>query len=151
MTAFGYAVGQSDTTIGANANVVFDLGATPFPNQGFTSVPAPAGTSFVIASAGAYEYDFYVAGLPSTNTQLEFAITVNGVVQGPSHEFRSDSTATATDVLTVRGQGIILLAAADVVTLRNRTLSGVDSVLVTSVPAGGEAGANRTLSLKKLN
>lgn len=130
----------------------FDLGATVFPNAGFTSVPAPGGTTFVVATAGAYEYDFYVAGLPSTNVPLEFVIAVNGVIQGPQHEFRSDFDSTGTDQRVIRGQGIILLAAADAVTLRNRTNIVTDTVTVTSVPQGaGEAGANRTLTLKKLN
>ena len=153
--AYGYAVGQSDAVIGANADVVFDLGATPFPNAGFTSVPAPAGTSFVIASAGVYQFDFYVSGLPSTNVPLEFQLYVNGISPnathgGPAYEFRSNTTASATDNLTVIGHGLILLAAGDVITLHNRTNTVTDTVTVTSVPPGGEAGPNRTLALEKI-
>lgn len=153
LSAYGHAVGQSDNVIGANALVGYDLGATPFPNAGFTSVPAPGGgTSFVVATAGAYEYDFYVAGLPASNVPLEFVLQVNAAMQGPAHEFRSDFQATATDQRVCRGQGIILLAAGDSVAVRNRTNTVTDTVTQTSVPQGaGEAGANRTFTLKKLN
>lgn len=151
LTAYAHAVGQRSMIISANGTVDFDLGATPFPNVGFTVVPPPGGNVFVVATTGDYEYDFYIAGVPSTGTSLEFALDVNGIVQGPAHEFRSNFSATAGDVLVVRGQGIILLTAGDVVALRNRTLSGVDTVSVTSAPPGGEAGANVTTTFKKLN
>jgi hypothetical protein len=120
---------------------------------GFTSVPAPTGTSFVVGITGDYVYDFYVSGLPSTNVPLEFAIYVNGAIAdvgGPSNEFRSNTTASASDNLTVIGHGIIHLSATptpDVVTLHNRTNTVTDTVTVTSVPLGGEAGPNRTLAL----
>ena len=153
LIAYGYAVGQSDAVIGADSDVVFDLGATPFPNAGFTSVPAPAGTAFVVASAGVYQFDFYVSGLPSTNVPLEFALYVNGAIAsagGPAYEFRSNTTASATDNLTVIGHGLILLNAGDVITLHNRTNTVTDTVTVTSVPPGGEAGPNRTLALERI-
>ena len=151
--AYGYAVGQSDALIGANADVIFDLGATTFPNAGFTSVPAPAGTSFVLSTSGVYEFDFYVAGTPSANFPLEFSIYRNGAqanVGGNGYEFRSQTTASATDVLVCRGEGIILLTAGDVITLHNRTQTVTATVLCTSVPPGGEAGPNRTLTLKRI-
>jgi hypothetical protein len=151
LAAYGYAVAQATTIIGAGAAVVFDLGATPFPNTGFTSVPAPGGTTFVVATSGAYEYDFYVVGVPSTGSALEFAIAIGGVAQGPAHEFRSNFSATAGDVLVVRGEGIIQLTAGQAITLLNRTLIGSDTVSVTSLPPGGEAGANATLTLKLLS
>jgi hypothetical protein len=137
--------------IGASAGVAFDLGATPFPNTGFTVVPPPGGTTFTVASTGAYEYNFYVVGAPSTNVPLEFAIFVNGVSQGPAHEFRSETSLATVPV--VRGQGIIQLTAGDLVNLHNRTNVGTDTVAVTSLPfdGEGEATANRTLTLKKLN
>lgn len=153
LSAYGYAVGQSSTVIGADSNVVFDLGATVFPNAGFTSVPAPAGTSFVVATSGVYQFDFYVSGLPASNVPLEFALYRNGTVAnvgGNGFEFRSNTSATATDKLTVIGHGIILLTAGDVITLHNRTNTVTDTVTVTSVPLGGEAGPNRTLSLIKI-
>jgi len=152
LSAYGHAVGQSDNVIGADALVGYDLGATVFPNAGFTSVPAPGGgTSFVVATSGAYEYDFYIAGLPASNVPLEFVLQIGAVMQGPAHEFRSETTATATDVLVCRGQGIIQLTAGDSVAVRNRTNTVTDTVTQASVPLGGEAGANRTFTLKKLN
>jgi hypothetical protein len=156
LNAFGYAAGQNDTVIGANADVVFDLGATPFPNSGFTSVPAPGGTTFVIASSGIYEFNFYVAGTHASGatTSLEFALWRNGAVAsvgGNAFEFRSNQQGGAGDVQVCRGQGIILLTAADTITLHNRTNTVTDAVTVTSIPPGGEAGPNRTLCLKKLN
>jgi hypothetical protein len=153
--AFGYAVGQSDAVIGANSDVVFDLGATPFPNVGFTSVPAPAGTTFVVAATGDYEFNFYVAGAHASaaTTSLEFALWRNGAVAavgGNAFEFRSNQQAGAGDIQVVRGQGIIHLTAGDAITLHNRTNTVTDAVTVTSIPPGGEAGPNRTLSLKQL-
>lgn len=155
-SAYGYAVGQSDTVIGADADVVFDLGATVFPNVGFTSVPAPAGTTFVIAQTGVYEYDFYVAGdAASTGSSLQFSIYVNAAepAEGAAsaYKYRSNFSSTATDILLCTGSGLITLTAGDTVTLHNKTLSDTDAVTVTSVPAGGEAGPNRTLMLRKIN
>src|SRR5665648_210389 len=130
--AYGYAVGQSDTVIGANSDVDFDLGAIPFQNSGFTSVPSPGGTSFVIATTGVYTFDFYVSGLPASKVPLLFAIYINGAIApGNGFEFRSDTTATATDNLTVIGHGIILLSSGNVITLHNRTNTVTDSVTVT--------------------
>jgi hypothetical protein len=151
LSVYGYAVGQSDAVIGADADVVFDLNTNTSPTAGFTSVPN-ASTAFVIASAGVYMFDFYVSGLPSTNVPLEFTLYVNGAAPAlaTKFEFRSSTTATATDKLTVIGHGLIQLAAADSVTLHNRTNTVTDTVTVTSVPLGGEAGANRTLSLVKI-
>lgn len=63
--AYGAAYGASSTVIGADSDVVFDLGATPYPNSGFTSVPAPGGSAFVVATTGDYEFDFYVTGTHS--------------------------------------------------------------------------------------
>ena len=158
LSAFGYAVGQSTTVIGADTDVVFDLGAAVFPNQGFTSVPGAAGTTFVVATGGAgvYEYDFYVAGDPATTgSSLQFSIYINGVAPAEgaasAYKYRSNFSSTASDILTCIGSGLVTLTAGDTVTLHNKTLSDTDSVSVTSVPAGGEAGPNRTLMLKKIN
>jgi len=154
--AYGYAAGQNSTVIGADSDVVFDLGATPFPNVGFTTVPSPGGTSFTVATSGHYEFNFYVAGTHASGatTSLEFALYRNGAVAsvgGNAFEFRSNQQGGAGDVQVCRGQGIILLTAADVITLHNRTNTVTDAVTVTSIPPGGEAGPNRTLCLKKLN
>lgn len=157
-------MGQSDAVIGANANVVFDLGASVFPNTGFTSVPLAGGTdagnanAFVIATAGAYEFDFYIAGnhASGATVPLEFALWRNGVVAsvgGNAFEFRSNQQATwaVGDTQVVIGHGIIQLTAGDIIQLHNRTNTVTDTVTVTSVPVGGEAGPNRTLSLKKIS
>ena len=164
LSVYGYAVGQSDATIGADANVVFDLGATPFPNTGFTSVPTAGGTdagnadAFVIATTGAYEFNFYIAGnhASGATVPLEFALWRNGAVAsvgGNAFEFRSNQQATwATgDTQVVVGHGIIQLTAGDVIQLHNRTNLTTDTVTVTSIPTGGEASPNRTFSLKKIS
>lgn len=164
LSAYGYAVGQSDTVIGADANVVFDLGATPFPNTGFTSVPTAGGTdagnanAFIVATTGAYEFDFYVAGnhASGATVPLEFALWRNGAVAsvgGNAFEFRSNQQATwATgDIQVVIGHGIIQLTAGDVIQLHNRTNTVTDTVTVTSVPTGGDASPNRTLTLKRIS
>ena len=43
--AYGVAYGASATSLGADADVTFDLGATPYPNSGFTTVPSPGGSA----------------------------------------------------------------------------------------------------------
>lgn len=156
LAAYGHAVADSSQTTEADDDVIFNLGGTPFPNAGIT-VPAPGGQAFVVLSDGDYEYDFYVAGHnlnTPTTTALEFAIALNGVSQGPAHEFQSNqavATATADDVMVVRGQGIISLVAGDVVTLRNRTGAGTEDVTTLASAPGGDVCANITLSLKKLS
>jgi len=154
LVAYGYAVGDADTTIAGNTDVTFNLGGAAFPNVGLTP-PAPGGTTFTILTDGDYEYNFYVAALnPSpTTTALEFAIFVDGSSAGAAHEFRSNqqTSSSSDDTQVVCGQGIISLAAGDSVTLRNRTGSGGVTVVADGVAPGGEQGANRTLSLKKLS
>lgn len=153
---YGYAAGQSTTVIGANADVVFDLGATPFPNAGFTSVPSPGGTSFVVGTTGDYEFDFYVLGTHAAGatTPLQFALWRNGAVAsvgGNAFEFSSNEQGGATDVQLCTGHGFIHLTAADVITLHNRTNTITDTVSVTSIGGGVGAGRpNRTLSLQML-
>lgn len=156
LSAYGYAVGQSTTTIGADSDVVFDLGATPFPNAGFTSVPAPAGTSFVIATTGVYEFNFYVASTTHAafaTTPLVFGIYRNGAiatVAGNAYEFRGTFSTTDANQ-SVRGEGIIALTAGDVITLHNRTNTVTDTVTVAATQTGVEASPNRTFTLKKIN
>lgn len=119
-----------------------------FPNVGITP-PAPAGNSFTILSEGDYEYIFYAVGQhdQATSQTMQFAIYVNGVNQGPGHEFNSNFAGDANDVQLVRGEGIIHLLAGDVVTLVNRTGNGTVKVqLISSTESN-----NATLSLKKLS
>lgn len=145
---YGFAVGQNTITVAPNDDVTFDLGGTPFPNAGLI-VPVPGASPFVILADGIYEYNFYIAGVSSTvPAALQFALTVNGVSQGPAHEFSGDFSS---DFSTVRGQGIITLAGASVVQIRNRTLAGTAAVSI-GTPGGDptDAAANRTLSLVAL-
>ena len=155
LAAYGHAVGINSDTFNANVDVRFDQGGLIFPNIGIT-VPTPGGTAFTILSTGDYEYDFYVAAHNPQNpgtTALTFAIFLNGGSAGAAHEFRSNQQlAGATgDTMVVRGQGIIRLVAGTIVTLRNRSGAGTVKVEVDAAAPGGEQGANRTLSLKKLS
>jgi hypothetical protein len=149
-SVYGMAIGQSGVDIGADSAVSFDLGATPFPNAGFTSVPAPAGTDFVIATPGVYEFDFFVTGTHTNQatTPLVFAIYKNGVTAGQAFEYRGALNPTIFQ--TVVGHGILTLASGDVITLHNRTNTTVDAVTVTSAPTGVDASTNRMLSLKRI-
>jgi hypothetical protein len=147
--AYGYTVGQSTITVAAGALFTFDLG-TVVSNAGFTSVPAPAGSSYVIATAGVYEYSFYVAAEDGAGTTqaLEIALVVNAAAGVAENIFRSGLAANATDPMVCVGRGLIALAAADVVSLQNITNSSTTPLSLTNVPAGGVAGANCTLSLR---
>src|ERR1035437_1799416 len=155
LAAYGYAVGQDSTTIGADSAVIFDLGATRFPNVGMT-VPSPGGSGFTITTTGDYEFEFYVVSTTHAafaTTPLVFAIYRNGsiaTVAGNAFEFRGTFTTTDANQ-SVRGQGIIALTAGDVITLHNRTNTVTDTVTVATTQTGVEASPNRTLSLKKLN
>ena len=155
--AYGYAVGQSDSisgvVIAADSDVTFDLGALVFPHAGFTSVPAPSGSQFVLATSGVYEFDFFVAGTHAAQatTPLVFALYRNGAVAavgGNAFEFRG--TLNPTLAQTCVGHGIIQLTAGDVITLHNRTNTVTDFVTVTSAPTGVDASPNRTLALKRI-
>ena len=153
--AYGQAIADATQTIPANGDVVFNLGA-PFSSVGITP-PAPGGTSFTVLFDGDYEYDFYVAGHnldTPTTTSLQFVILINGASPGPAHEFQSNhqgASTTANDVMVVRGQGILSIAAGDAVTLRNRSGAGTQKIDTAASAPGGEVGANATLSLKKLS
>jgi hypothetical protein len=148
-TAYGYAVGQSSVTVAAGALFTFDLG-TVVNNAGFTSVPLAGGSSYVIKTAGVYEYSFYVAAEDGAGvTQpLMIAVVVGASAAAPQNIFRSGASALVTDPLVCVGSGLITLAVAAVVSLRNVTNSSTTALTLTSVPAGGVAGANRTLLLR---
>ena len=155
LSAYGYAVNSSDAVIGADSAVVFSLGATPFPNSGFTSVPAPGGTTFVVASTGTYEFDFTVTGTHAAGatTPIQMSLYVNGAAppNAPGFAFSSDLPGSATAVQVCHGHGIIALTAADAVTLHNMTNTVTDTVTVTSIGGGvGAARANCTLKLTKI-
>jgi len=150
--AYGVAYGASSTSIGADADVVFDLGGTPYPNAGFSSVPAPAGTAFVVATTGDYEFDFYVTGTHAAQatTPLVFELYVNGASVARTYQFVGALNPTIQQ--TVRGHGIIHLAAGASVTLHNRTNTVTDTVTVTNPAAtGADAGScNRSLMLSRV-
>jgi hypothetical protein len=121
-------------------------------NTGFTSVPATGGTSFVIGTSGVYEYSFYVAADngAATTEALEIALVVNAPAPALPNIFRSGIGAGDTDPLVCVGSGLISLTAADTVSVRNITNSSTTAINFTSVPAGGVAGANRTLKLRRI-
>jgi hypothetical protein len=150
--AFGVAYGASSTVIGADSAVTFDLGATPFPNSGFTSVPAPGGSAFVVATTGAYEFDFYVTGTHAAQSTvpLVFEIYVNGASVARNYQFIGALNPTLQQ--SVVGHGIIQLTAGQSVTLHNRTNTVTDTVTVTNpAAAGSDAGScNRMFALARV-
>jgi hypothetical protein len=105
----------------------------------------------VVATTGDYEFDFYVAGDPSTLVALVFAIFIGGVSAGPNYEFVGANSPP--QPLTCIGHGIIHLTALDNVTLRNRTGGGLDTVDVTNPAAGGADAdsSNRMFSLHRVS
>jgi phage gp45-like len=150
--AFGVAYGASSTVIGADSAVTFDLGATPYPNTGFTSVPSPGGSAFVVATSGDYEFDFYVNGThPAEATvPLVFELYVNGSTVSRNYQFTGALNPTLQQ--TVVGHGIIALTAGQSVTLHNRTNTVTDAVTVTNPAAtGSDAGScNRMFALNRI-
>lgn len=150
--AFGVAYGASSTVIGADSAVTFDLGATPYPNTGFTSVPSPGGSAFVVATSGDYEFDFYVNGThPAEATvPLVFELYVNGSTVSRNYQFTGALNPTLQQ--TVVGHGVIALTAGQSVTLHNRTNTVTDAVTVTNPAAtGSDAGScNRMFALNRI-
>ena len=150
--AFGVAYGASSTVIGADSAVTFDLGATPYPNTGFTSVPSPGGSAFGVATSGDYEFDFYVNGThPAEATvPLVFELYVNGSTVSRNYQFTGALNPTLQQ--TVVGHGIIALTAGQSVTLHNRTNTVTDAVTVTNPAAtGSDAGScNRMFALNRI-
>ena len=149
--AYGVAYGSDSTVIGADGDVVFNLGGTPYPNSGL-GAPIPGGNSFLVQTTGDYEFDFYVAGThPAMATiPLVFAIFVNGAAAALPQEFVGATNPTLQQ--TVVGHGLIHLTAGDSVSLRNRTNTVTDTVTVTNpAAAGSDAGSfNRMLSLNRI-
>ena len=150
--AYGVAYGANSTVLGADSAVVFDLGATPYPNAGFTTVPSPGGTAFVVATTGDYEFDFYVTGTHAAmgTTPLAFEIYVGGASVARTYQFVGALNPTLQQ--TVVGRGIIHLTAGASVTLHNRTNTVTDTVTVTNPAAtGADAGSsNRMFSLTRV-
>jgi len=156
--AYGVAYGASATVLGADAAVTFDLGASPYPNAGFTSVPAPGGSAFVVAATGDYEFDFYVTGTHAAmaTVPLVMAVFINGAAttgttgNPTGTEFVGALNPTLQQ--TVVGHGILHLVAGQSVTLHNRTNTVTDTVTVTNPAAtGADAGSyNRMFSLNRI-
>lgn len=150
--AYGVAYGASSTVIGADSAVTFDLGATPYPNAGFTSVPSPAGSAFVVATTGDYKFDFYVTGTHAAEATvpLVFEVYVNGASVARNYQFVGALNPTLQQ--SVVGSGIIHLTAGQSVTLHNRTNTVTDTVTVTNPAAtGADAGScNRMFSLSRV-
>lgn len=150
--AYGVAYGASSTVIGADSAVTFDLGATPYPNSGFTSVPSPAGSAFVVATTGDYEFNFYVNGTHSAEATvpLVFEVYVNGASVARNYQFAGALNPTLQQ--TVVGHGIIHLTSGQSVTLHNRTNTVTDTVTVTNpVDTGSDAGScNRMFALNRV-
>ena len=152
-SAYGYAVGQNLSGTPAGLLVDFDLG-TVVNNTGFTSVPLPLGTTFVIATAGVYEYNFYIAASNAAATTLpvEIGLVVNGAGAVAPNIFRSALGGADVDPMVCIGSGLVTLAAADTVTLQNLTDGGGTDITYTQLASPGSvAGANRTLSLKLIS
>ena len=158
LTAYGCAVGQSATTVAGGAAVVFDLGATPYPNAGFSSVPAPGGTTFTVGSSGVYEFDFHVAGTDGAGTtqSLQFGVWRNGALPSglggaQAYIFQSGIGAATGATMICSGKGLIQLTAADTITLVNMTNGSATTVTFASPQTGVTvAGATRSLMLKRI-
>lgn len=154
LAAYGYLVGIDDDTILANADVTFGSGI----GTGLGFPILPGGSAFTLLSDGDYEFNFYVVGQHANGStvSLEFGLFGNGFPLGAAYEFRSNQGTgvdAINDIQVVRGQGIIHLVAGTAVSVRNRTGSGTGGlpVFLTAVAPGGEQGANRTFTMKKLS
>jgi len=147
---YGTAIGEDTSTTAAGAFIVFDIGGSIFPNSGFNSVPAAGGTSFSAATAGRYEFDFYVAANSGAGITevLELAIDINGVTTA-QRTFRSSlATSNGADMICT-GTGYIDLHINDVVSLRNVTNSSTTDIHYTNSPVNGVPGVNRSFTLQQ--
>jgi len=149
--AYGYAIGANDEyTIDADADVVFNLGATPSLNLGdFTD-----STTFTATMPGIYQFNLYVIGnanLDDERVMLCFAIYVN---HSSVQEFKSGVNINSESQLVCTGDGMITLRAGDEITLHNRTTTVLgDQTAVYVRPGaafGGDNCTNRALTLRRL-
>lgn len=149
--AYGYAAGTDTSTIAGGAFIPFSVGATTFPNIGFTSVPAAAGTSFVVASTGVYEFNFYVAANDAAGTTLiiEVGLDVGGTVSA-GYSFRSALATSANAEMVCVGNGLISLTATNVVSLKNITNASATAITFTSMTSGSTTIENRSLTLRRI-
>jgi hypothetical protein len=140
-----------------NSPITFDLGATTFPNTGFTSVPAPGGGSaFVVATAGDYEFDFYVTGTSGGMATEPITIEIyagsapNGASVGRNYQFVGALNPTLQQ--TCVGHGIISLSVGQYVSIWNRSNSGTNNLIVTNPAASGNdaGGCNRMFALNRI-
>ena len=151
--AYGYSFGEGANAIPGGTYITFDQG-TVVNNSGFTSVPGPpTGSSYIIKTAGVYEYSFYVLASDGAGTTqpLEIALvstSINFAVAIPPNTFRSALAAADGDGMVCRGSGFVTLTVGDLVSLQNITNSSGTSINL--LPAGGGGGANRTFLLQRV-
>ena len=154
LPAYGYAVGQNNSSTNNGFPIVFDLGGTVYPNLGITP-PSAGGTTFTIIQSGIYEFNFYVcaANSSATSVALQIGLFVNGSqASSPNSQgyiFQSALGGINSNTMLCIGQGIISLTSGNTVTLNNISAATINFLTVGS---GGisTAGANRTLSLKRI-
>ena len=105
---YGYIYNFTGQAVAVNADVFFD---TNGPLLGVTHTPAadPTGFPITVVNAGTYLINFSVSGTPPN----QFAITVNGAVNNSTVYGAGGGSAQN------YGQAILVLAAGDVLTLRN--------------------------------
>ena len=141
---YGRAIGTAAVAVAAGAVIPFSAGA--IVSLGFTSVPAAAGTTFVVATTGVYEFQFNVCAADAAGATVPLVITleVNGVANNVLLTFRSDLATGDTGNMICTGSGILNLVATNTVRLRNVTnASGTAITLNQSSP-----GVNCLLMLK---
>ena len=129
--AYGYAVGTGDIEIGPDTDVVFSLGASAYPNSGFTSVPSVGETAFVIGTSGVYEFFFSILGFPDLfqgkRQPATFSLYVNGFSSGASYTYVSGPSGLEA---VCNGHGIISLVAGDSITVHNVSKNIEDTLVL---------------------
>lgn len=134
LSDYAYIFNDEDQTVAIEADVTFsDNGVI---TAGFTH--APGTTALNVVAAGAYKVSFSTSGTEAS----QFALFVNGLVV--------DGTTYGSGAGTQQnnGQVIVLLAAGDVLTLRNHSSSAAVGL---ATPIGGtQASVNASVLIEKI-
>lgn len=131
---FAYVYNVLAQVVALEADIIFD---TNGPLVGFTHTPGT--TAINVVNAGTYSVDFSVSGVEPS----QFSIFVNGAASSPNMVYGSGAGTQQNT-----GQGILVLAAGDVITLRNHTSAA--AVTLQTLAGGTQTNVNASVKIERL-
>jgi hypothetical protein len=135
LSEYGYVYNTGAQVVAIEADVVFDTNGVLTGGIGH----APGTSQVVVTNPGIYKVTFVVSCVEPN----QFALSVNGTAIAGTVYGSANGTQQTT------GQGILTLAAGDVLTLRNHT--SASAVTLQTLAGGTEINTNASLTIEKLN